>query len=210
MNKALSIPLYHGTSSLFLKLIQKHGLGGVNIIQELKVRESLETLFELCSMHCPEDNWWKNHEYIISAMVRQSNSGIFNFRHGSVYLSASRFVAARYAIGMEYGSEMITHAVWCYEKIRHYGVEVDPMKHPFTKLLGINKFPILVEVKNVDPSLLLNEKGGPATKLLEELSECNERSPAANEENDVFFQSFDFELAGTIRPEDLIFTKIRN
>jgi len=45
-NGKLTIPLHHGTSSLFLVSIQEHGLGGVNPIEQFRVREYFTEVFK--------------------------------------------------------------------------------------------------------------------------------------------------------------------
>jgi len=52
----LPIPLYHGTSSLFLESIISLGLGGCNPIAEWKVLEFAQVIYPLVEEHLAQLN----------------------------------------------------------------------------------------------------------------------------------------------------------
>ena len=58
-NGKLTVPLYHGTSTLFHQSILQTGLGGRSIVEDLKLRSINRTLEEICNAKLgPDDSDW--------------------------------------------------------------------------------------------------------------------------------------------------------
>jgi hypothetical protein len=58
-NGVFNIPLFHGTSSLFLESIQMHGLGGVNPIEVYSVLPFVQEVYEICNDVYSGDEEWE-------------------------------------------------------------------------------------------------------------------------------------------------------
>src|SRR5687767_8347685 len=102
----LLVPLYHGTSELFLPSIRMAGLGAQDPHQQLATLSLLRDVIELYEALHPQDSEWLFSRLEAYAMLEQRSSpGGMNFRHGGTYLTASRYTAVRYALGNRYGSE---------------------------------------------------------------------------------------------------------
>jgi hypothetical protein len=118
-NGLLTIPLFHGTSSLFYESILEHGLGGINIIRRLGVIDLLDRLVQLCEQHLkPEDNWAPTM-FSARQIANQSVADRgWNYRHGGVYLSPSVGTAARYATDKNCGSEAVHYFMLLYTRLK--------------------------------------------------------------------------------------------
>ena len=84
MEGILEIPLYHGTSKYFWPQIEQYGLGGRNVLEEVKARDALEFLFssvdhDKAAEVCP--NWLA----IKNTIGQRTTNGGFNFQHGHAY-----------------------------------------------------------------------------------------------------------------------------
>jgi hypothetical protein len=157
------LTLYHGTGSIFLDSIKKHGLGGKNIIEELNVINALNSLIQLCSRHVPEEyndlNKWNSY----GAIANQTNSGFMNFQHGNVYLTPSFSRAVGYATEYELASEAITHTNRLLKLIQDNNVPISPS---FIKkydglfaLFDKKSNPIIIEVSISNFEELVTESG---------------------------------------------------
>ena len=107
----LNIDLYHGTSTLFLDSIVENGLGGINPIAEWKILDLCKEVYGLSEQHLTETELFQKSAYSLKLMAEQTNNGGFNYQHGDCYLSPSMQTAARYAIDMEYGSEILSYTM---------------------------------------------------------------------------------------------------
>jgi hypothetical protein len=100
-------PLYHGTSTLWKQSIQKHGLGGRDVVKELRALEFCRRAVE--HLRTVPENYQLNpaRQYVIEKICTQDvTQAGFNFRHGGgVYLTPSRFTARQYA--QDFGSELV-------------------------------------------------------------------------------------------------------
>jgi hypothetical protein len=106
----LPIPLYHGSSSLFLGSIIRFGLGGLNPIAEWNVLEFARVIYPLVDKHVSTRDDFVVKAQSFKFMVEQ-NSAAMNFQHGDTYLSPSRLTAVRYAVNKKYGSELLTYTL---------------------------------------------------------------------------------------------------
>ena len=107
----LTIPLHHGTSSLFLESIHQHGLGGVNPIERFAVRQFFTDILRLCDKALAGDQDWEAFRFVHELLRDQVTQGDnANFQHGDTYLTPSRASAVGYALTNRYGSELISNA----------------------------------------------------------------------------------------------------
>ena len=177
----LAFPLYHGTCTLFLESIGRHGLGGWDPIKEWRVLECLHKLIPIAENHRHRSPEITKLLDAVKPMARQVNAGL-NFQHGAVYLSPSRFTAVRYATGKKKGSELISYTTSMLEELGRFGLaEVrqglyQEFPEIFT-LLDIDAAPVLIELNGVDPACLLSEKGGSPEDNLVWITGLQERFP---------------------------------
>ena len=166
----LEFPLYHGTSTLFLESIAQHGLGGWDPIKEWRVLECLRKVLPIAERHAGRSEIILSHIGNARSMAEQVNAGL-NFQHGSVYLSPSKETAVRYACGKKKGSELISRTVLLIEELVRLNVEdvVKGLFHEFPEvfyLQDIDAAPVLICIPQLDPDMLLSERGeSPADNL---------------------------------------------
>src|SRR3954454_24195382 len=104
-----TISLYHGTNLLFYDSIKQHGLGGRNVIAELRVIELLRELIAICKRSLPPSDEL-NAEMCVADLIASQcvHAKGYNWRHGTAYLSATVDKGVRYAATSEFGSEALT------------------------------------------------------------------------------------------------------
>ncbi|UTA55177.1 hypothetical protein L3D22_04910 [Lysobacter soli] len=173
MMEALSVPLYHGTSTLFLSGIREHGLGGDNPLTRWRVLEFAHRLWPLVATHLAREDDWMLQAQAFEWMCEQRSSN-FNFQHGHAYLSPSEQTAVRYSVGTRYGSELLSYTLELLGELVRRNVvrESEFAEHAeLFKLLRRSFAPILIEVSNVLPKSLLDECGGDPRRNLEQMTE---------------------------------------
>ena len=112
----LTVPLFHGTSSLFYDSILSTGLGGRNVVEDLGIRKAARLLLDLCAEYRQEPDWLLDIDACDRiaadpAKDRLSDGFAFSFRYGGTYVSASRDTAATYALLYKGGGEALTHTL---------------------------------------------------------------------------------------------------
>jgi hypothetical protein len=172
MNGALTIPLFHGTSSLFADSILQTGLGAKNPVQELRVIAFLQRLSDTCESAIPTHPTWLKMKWSVAQMVGQENT---LFRHGLAFLSPSRLAAVRYAASNSLGSEVISTCLTLYRLLEEDGrervLEGEPPAPPIVELLKTPASPVLVEASDVRVSELQGERGQSAQEVVDTLRE---------------------------------------
>lgn len=169
------IPLYHGTNSFILSSIKKHGLGGINIVEEWEAQKAFDKLFEIFQ----DNKTWidnhfnnlnKNHHEAYYAfpefeLVYENNySNHSNWRHGQTYLTGSIFRGCNYAC-------MNIEIIHFIRLINDLLIDLDILKNEddilsdFQKILKFihtKKEPILIEIErdSLDFSILGEEIKG--------------------------------------------------
>jgi hypothetical protein len=167
---ALTIHLFHGTSSLFADSILQNGLGAKNPIQELRVMPFLQRLCETCESTIPTDPKWLEMKWLVEQMIGQDNT---LFRHGLAFLSPSRITAVRYAASNPFGSEAISTCLTLYQLLaeseRECVVHSEPSALPVVRLLREPTSPVLVEASDVRVSELQGERGQSVQEVVDTL-----------------------------------------
>jgi hypothetical protein len=159
----LEFPLYHGTSTIFLESIKKHGLGGWDPIKEWRVLECAQKLLPLAEEYASRSEVIKVHLGTTRAMVAQVNEHM-NFQHGQVYLSPVESTAVRYATSKKYGSELISRVLLIIDELIRLNVKTvnsDLYKEfpEIYNLLDMGSAPIMIRLDRVKIESLLSEKG---------------------------------------------------
>ena len=210
VNGKLTIPLYHGTSDLFYESIRQVGLGGRNLIREFRVVELLRELITLCETKLPYEEQWLLRMQTAGWIAQQNVSrGVLNFRHGSVYLTLSRYTATNYATSSEYGSEALAHFMMLWNRLRENQINLPPEISVEAQLIiefaDRPRVPILIKVVGVPETILAAEKGGPASDLFERIEKL-----AQGDSVSVMCQQENFELLEPIPIDDAEIYRIVN
>jgi hypothetical protein len=196
----LTIPLHHGTSSIFLESILMHGLGAVDPIQTYDAFKFLRRVHEIAGdMLYGTDPAYDTWRPLVESMLRQQAS----FRHGTSFLSPSRLTAVRYALNNRpLGSELLNTASTLYEMIERADKKrcSDPIlaKSAIPTLKSHNPKPIVLVALKIQMKSLRGEGNGDAAenvKILEELADP--------ETIEVMGQQTNFESTVTIPSDQL-------
>lgn len=195
----LPIPLYHGTSTIFVDGIIKFGLGGHNQLVEWKVFELAAILHPLVRDILSAESDWMVKAQSFGWMVEQ-RTGHVNFQHGDTYLSPNSGTAVRYAANKKYGSEFLTYILdFLQELLRRNipGIADDLYrKYPqIFNLLDVSCAPLLVKVDNATIDELVAESGDDASETFNHiLTTLREQPDMAM----VLLQQSNFRLKKTI------------
>lgn len=195
------LPLFHGTSSLFLADIASHGLGAKNPLTDLQLFDFVQELNPLVNEYLSNTDLFKTHSAYWPNMVSQANSGM-NFQHGETYVTPVLISAIRYAATNRYGSELLTYALEFLQKLLELDLPAVRRdlygRYPeIFHLLDLSPAPLLVRANEVQRADLVNEKGGPPDQTLAFIDETLRERP---EMARVLFQQFNFRLRHPIRP----------
>ena len=205
-NGVLTVPLYHGTCSVFIPSILQHGLGARNPLQKLGVTRFLRHGMEVCDrlyLGDPDSCWHVERFPVDRTLARHPH-----FRHGGVFLSASPLTAVRYACGNLLGSELLGLAATVCEFIRARRAwdtlprEVRASKVPaFIDGHRDTSRPVLIEAHNVRIESLRGEKGQPARCVIQALGRAIEE--LSGEVLAAVVQQHNFESSQPIPPGNL-------
>lgn len=197
----LSIPLFHGTSSLFLDSIMRHGLGGENPVVELGIIEKLSRAIQLADKHLCDMPEWKSYDWVFRKIVNQESSNRANFRHGATYMTPSEFTARNYATSNKYGSECLDHLRKLLELLGPFAAELTvELDSSLERFNVVDMVPILIEVDGIEVGALRTEDGrDPAEQLnLMQSFMDNHGTNSA-----IIFQQMNFELMRPISSDRL-------
>ena len=82
-NGVFTVPLYHGTTGLFIDSIRQHGLGFIDPLIKLEAKEFMHDLFGLAEKQkWRDERWQKMRELILPIVLQENAKGDFNFKHG--------------------------------------------------------------------------------------------------------------------------------
>lgn len=178
------IPLYHGTSTVFLPSIEESGLGAKDPNVEFRSYDLLSDLLEIMRRsNWFDDEYLTTQEFLLQNMVNQRvTGGGFNFRYGSTYLSPDRDTAVRYASTNQYGSELLSYAVALLGRLEKYDGRLSrQMLQKYPSIANIREteaYPVLVETTQTPINGLRSENGGDALVVINELEEwMNDTDP---------------------------------
>ena len=166
-----SIPLYHGTSTIFVDGIIETGLGGKNQLAEWRAFELAAILHPLVRDILSADPDWMVRAQEFVWMVEQ-RSGCLNFQHGDTYLSPFSGTAIRYASNKRYGSELLTYILDFLQELLRRKVPgiADDLYRKFPQifnLLDVSCAPLLVKVEDVTVDELMAESGEDAAQTFD-------------------------------------------
>ena len=208
-NNIVLIPLYHGTSELFLPSIRSTGLGSRNINEEYRLIEMLQAIVEIAPDLIEEPDfalWALAIRYTLNPDLTIPS---FNYRYGSTYLSASAFTATNYAMMNIGGSELLSTVLNCLKELTaHDSNRADDVAKRFPAVADLvdRQFdPVLIEVKNVPVQMLGAEhRDKSARDVLREIQKIIDDGVVV----DGFLQQENFQLLGGLSEEHLKFSRI--
>ena len=97
-DRRFTIPLYHGTTELFIESIKNNGLGGINPLIDLEAIQTMRDLFKLGEkQNWKDESWLEVCQKIRPIMEQQQDIGTLNFKHGEAYLTYFDKIAVKYA-----------------------------------------------------------------------------------------------------------------
>ncbi|PIQ49769.1 MAG: hypothetical protein COW03_03355 [Cytophagales bacterium CG12_big_fil_rev_8_21_14_0_65_40_12] len=215
----MNFKYFHGTSTIFLDSIKKHGLGTINPNIELRNLDVLKFLFELCETHIPhnlkhqelkDSSWAMVHQGIHELVDEKGNSLNLYYRHDGIYVSLSRIRAATYSVLNKYGSEILERCIQLYELLQNEGIEVNIPSEidlfNFRQYIDIETKPIMIEVRDVPDEDLEKEDGKTAKEALDFLR--REIPNMSQKQEFEFLQYCNFKLLKPIPVEQLRFYEI--
>lgn len=174
-NGVFTIPLYHGTSTLFIDSIEKTGLGGEDPLGELGARDFFDDLWEFAQRKIGRDESYRKDLDEISFYANQGYlEGSYNYRHGESYLTIGDELGVKYALECNFGSEYL-HYMWRLYALMKAGkvdgVEAFEERTILQVLLKEPYYPILITLNKVKLEDVVTETGKPMQEQLEEIEE---------------------------------------
>ena len=202
--RKLEFPLYHGTSTIFLDSILRHGLGAFNPLIDLKVLPLLEYIYPLWNKAFESDSNRQAAKFCIEWILGQVvTEGGANFRHGGTYLTPSKKSAVSYALKNRFGSELLSYTLNLYQDLVSCKPEIsqDPKLKEFPSIyfLESKALPILIEIQGIEIDRLRSETGEGVEKNIESIRNYSEIG--INLEDEIL--NFNFELIQAVSPKIL-------
>lgn len=164
MSKIYPFPLYHGTSSIFLSSILETGLGGKNIVKELKVQDLAKEMLPFVI-----ENFGKNEPFLkitseIESFKRMAqNIESDSFQYGEVYATASLSLAYDYATSSLWGSELLTYIFLFFDRLMAVNVkECKSWTKKYPEIFNLKKskgIPLILSLSDIKFSDLLSDRG---------------------------------------------------
>lgn len=197
----LSVPLYHGTSSLFLDDILTHGLGAKNPVSDLRLLDFIADIRPLIDTHLAAMSIYKARSGSFALMAEQSSRGL-NFQHGQTYLSPSPETAINYAANKRYGSELLTYTLDFLQALidRNVPTVADKLFSRYPSIfacLDISPAPVLLRAERVPIQKLMAENGQAPDEHVSRINELCRKYPNDFER---FAQQLNFRLVEPLPP----------
>jgi hypothetical protein len=213
LNGRLTVPLYHGTSTLFYDSIIQSGLGGRNVVEDLGIQAAARLLLERCEALQLRQKCLSEFEACVKIAEGPSTQNLssfrlFSFRYGGAYVSPSRTTAATYARLYDCGSEALTYTLRFLQRMSEADPNL-PERPEFTTINALSqrpRRPLVIEAHDVDPNSLRTEQGRDINDALNEI-EC-----LLTEKDDMFdimLQQTNFELLKPIPAQQLRFYGVK-
>ena len=209
----LTVPLYHGTSTIFYSSIVENGLGGRNIVDDLGLPATVRRLLEYEEQLQTYPNWPLEKRLLLKIADDPSTQNLaghfgFNFRYGGTYVTPSLQTAATYALLNKCGSEALASTLKILEALLAQ-LPALASEEQFSKLVALASQParpMLIEAHKVPVTSLRAEQGGPCDAVLEQI----EWALADPEIYDTMVQQDNFELLHPVPASQLRFNRIVN
>lgn len=171
-NDRFTIPLYHGTTGLFIDSIKESGLGGKDPLVEFGTKRLFLELFEFADNKLERDENWKEYREFLKPTADQLYlGGNFSFKHGETYLTYNSELAIKYACENVCGCEHLTNL----KKLIFFldAKRVDDLKDfadsPIIKIIEKPYDPFVITLNDVKVENVETETGKEMKEQLEEI-----------------------------------------
>ena len=201
------IPMYHGTSRMFLASIEQYGLGAKDPNSKIRSYELFSELLEIME----KQDWFYDEnlaeqKWIFQMMASQRvTDGGFNFRHGNAYLSPSILTAAQYASNSRYGSEFLSHTIALLEELEKHDsrlAERVTQGYPdIANLRGAKHEPLLIKAVHVPIANLHAENGNDVLLEIEKMKKLVDGIDPSM--HDLMWQQSNYELIAPVSARKL-------
>jgi hypothetical protein len=184
MRKIKDLTFYHGTNTVFINSIEKHGLGGYDIVKESQGIELLYHLNDIAETRVTKEYMDAGRGMLriaVCGILLQTPDDYINWQHGDVYITPNLNRALAYTINNRFGSELFTHIYLVNNFLTQ--LEIHEAKeiinnYPIVKeIISKKGDPIVIEITNLDESSLLTEGGEDPKRVLIEYLEFLKASP---------------------------------
>jgi len=206
----LTLPVYHGTSSVNLSSICENGLGGRNFIEELNLVPFIRELYATALDVVPDSEpGWSTLRVELEPIAGQRiTGGGLNYRHGSTYLTPSCSSAARYAQSSPEGSELLSNANAVLDLIARHdprGRErIEQLNPAAASRLRQTGDPVVLRAVDVPLSELRSEQGGDAHVVIDQIEQMFRSLPFTEENINLLCQQANFELISPLPADHLV------
>jgi hypothetical protein len=208
----LTVPLFHGTSTLFTTSIRETGLGGRRLLDDIGLGKTARALLGYEEQLENVTNWEFEKPLLLRiADASQNPVGSF-LRYSCTYMTPSRQTAARYALLNNCGSEVLASTLKILKALLAQLPDL-ASQEPFSTVLdfaGQPKSPVVVEANDVEVDCLLTERGQSCEQVLEALQDALDDLDRDHDYDlfDTWVQQMNFELARPVPPSQLRFHRI--
>ncbi|NMT62793.1 hypothetical protein [Marinobacter orientalis] len=174
-NGTFKVPFFHGTSSLFLPHIHRHGLGGLNMVQENGWVEGYRDLYDFARKTIGHLDDWPRIEIEYGLVAEQGISrdgNRHNYRHGETYVTPEERMAAKYAL--DAGCELLSYAKNLIHilQIKTYSLDcLNVLPEQLVEILGQQYRPLLVQIDGLSFHDIATENGDDKLETLDRYQE---------------------------------------
>ena len=199
----LTIPLYHGTTALFVNSINEFGLGGKDPLKSYNALNLLQSLWCKAESQLANDSFWLSIRERFQTIVEQNQfKGVLNQQHGETYLTCNPEIAVKYAVECPNGGEFLTNLREFIQLLilkNVSGVKEEINSHPLRQVLDQYYDPYVLKVESLDINALATETGLAMDKQIAKISH--------NMSNSII-SPLSFKLKSEINPQDIEIKKI--
>lgn len=205
-NGRLLVPLYHGTSTVFVNGISQYGLAGRNPVKDWNLLCLASEVLALSETHLRDTHLYRVSSGSFAKMANQE-TGNWNWQHGDTYMSPAESTAIRYAIGKRFGSELLTYTIDFLEELYRREVPgvADELYRRYPDVFGIMEAcpsPILIEASNIAIRSKRSENGTDPSSNLKHMSDVLING---DEDKELLLQQTNFRLTEPVPTQHLRF-----
>ncbi len=197
----LKLPLYHGTTSIFVDSIKDNGLGSIDPLVKIGAKSLMRELFKLAEKQGWSDDNWITQRKLLAPLVNQVRTPTFNFQHGGAYLTYSEEVAKKYAIENPFGCEYLQYLRVLIQLLlqRDINEVKDYFEHPVFELWQKPSDPYIIKLQQVK---LVDIEAEVNVDLIQQIESIESKLKLGQ------YDAQSFRLVNPITPENLTITKL--
>ena len=200
-NGNLTIPLYHGTSTLSTDSTVQNGLVGADPLVGLGAYDFAQKILPHHRRRSTERG--EEPDLLLEKMVDPNlKPGMTRFEYGSVYLTAHEPTARSYA-SRECGSELIERVMQEYRQLVESEGQSEAIRslstHPFLGFVRNSNYRrVLIKAVDIPLSSIKTEGGGNAEKRVREVYKKPDGSDAGHNFDSLHLQFLNFKVVAPI------------